>query len=329
MTGLRSKSAVIGAFALIYLLWGSTYLAVALAVSALPPFLLMGTRSIAGGLVLFAGARIAGHPATSVRIWARAAVCGLLLFVACHGTLAYVQQRVPSGIAAVLLATIPFWMAFLNAVLAGGDRPTARQLLLLVPGFAGVALIVLRHAETGTRAYDASDLLLAVGGACAWALGSILSKRWSPPESTVAFCGMALITGGVALMAISAVLGEPASFDIGAVPATAIGGWFYLTIAGTIVAFAAYVWLLKRVSPTLVATYTFVNPIIAVALGWAVLGERLNGTMALGALLVIGSVIGLLASPVRSRSGCGAQSFPTKPKASATNSGRPVPPTAH
>jgi drug/metabolite transporter (DMT)-like permease len=297
-----SKLAIAGAFALIYLVWGSTYLAVALAVTSLPPFLLMGTRSVVGGLVLFAAARLYGRPAMSGRTWARAAICGVLLFVVCHGTLAYAQQRVPSGIAAVLLATIPFWMALLNAILPGADRPTPRQLGLLVPGFLGVGLIVLRQADASVMAGDAADLLLVLGGALAWALGSILSKRWSPPESTVAFSGMALLAGGVALLIVSTVRREPASFDLGTVSVAALGGWAYLTVAGTIVTFAAYVWLLKRVSPTLVATYTFVNPIIAVALGWAVLGERLSGAMALGAVLVIGCVVGLLAGEPRPRS---------------------------
>jgi len=302
MTRSGSKLAITGAFALIYLVWGSTYLAVAVAVTSLPPFLLMGTRSVVGGLVLLLGARLCGQPAMSARTWAGAAICGVLLFVACHGGLAYAQQRVPSGIAAVLLATIPFWIALLNALLPGTERPLARQLWLLVPGLLGVGLIVLRQTDAKVLSWGALDLVLVLGGALAWALGSILSKRWSPPQSTVAFSGIALLAGGVALLAVSSVRRELASFDVGAVSAVALGGWAYLTVAGTIVTFAAYVWLLKRVSPTLVATYTFVNPIIAVALGWAVLGERLSATMALGAVLVIGSVVSLLASEARARS---------------------------
>ncbi len=296
------RAAVIGAFGAIYLLWGSTYLAVALALASVPPFLLMGARSIVGGLALLVAARASGASAASGHTWVRATVCGLLLFVTCHGTLACAQQHVPSGLAAVVLATIPLWIALINAIVPGGETPTSRQLCLLAPGFIGVALIVSRQADAGSEAAVSGDLALLVGAAASWALGTILSERWSTSETAVAFSGMELTAGGTILLIISAMLGEPASFKLQAISAAALAGWVYLTVAGTIVAFAAYIWLLKQVSPTLVATYTFVNPIIAVLLGWAVLGERLNGVMAVGAVLVIGSVVGLLGARGSNRS---------------------------
>jgi drug/metabolite transporter (DMT)-like permease len=294
MMRAESRLAVIAAFALVYLVWGSTYLAVALAVHSIPPFLLMGGRSVVGGTALFVGARLAGSPPVSVADWGRATVYGVLFFVTCHGFLAYAQQHVPSGLAAILLATIPFWIALFSAVVPGGDKPSIRQLLLLAPGFSGVAIIVLSDSDLASARSNLRDLLLLVVAAASWALGSILSKRWSPPDEAAAYSGMELMTGGIVLLIASTLLGEPASFEPAEVSPAALGGWAYLTVAGTIVTFAAYIWLLKRVSPTLVATYTFVNPVVAVLLGWAVLGERLGGMMVVGAVLVVGSVIGLL-----------------------------------
>jgi drug/metabolite transporter (DMT)-like permease len=295
----NSRWPVIGAFALIYLVWGSTYLSVALALDSIPPFLLMGSRSIFGGLVLVIGARLGGSPAASPADWARASVCGVLFFVGCHGVLAYAQQYVASGIAALLLATIPFWIALLDAVLPGDNRSSLWQILFLIPGFAGVGLIVM--SQMGSESSDAGHLIFLLGAAASWALGTILSRRWSPREIAVEYSGMELIGGGTLLLVISALRREPAAFNIEAISAKAFAGWLYLTVAGTIVTFAAYVWLLKRVSPKLVATYAFVNPVVAVVLGWAALGEKPSGAILLGAALVIGSVVGVLWTGRRER----------------------------
>lgn len=293
MTAPRPNLRIIGAFAVIYLAWGSTYLSVALALDAMPPFFLMGTRSVAGGLVLLAGAAVSGSAITSARQWLRASVCGLLLFVGCHGVLAYAQQHVPSSLAAIMLATIPFWIGLVNTIVPGAERMRPRQLCLLVPGFAGVALVVLSQAEGNSGRWFTGDLLALLGSAASWAVGTVLSQRWSPKDAAVAFSGMELIAGGLVLLIISVLLGEPANLRAPSI--VALAGWTYLTFVGTVAAFATYIWLLQQVSPTLVATYTFVNPMIAVFLGWAVLGERLTGTMGIGAVLVLVSVIALLA----------------------------------
>jgi drug/metabolite transporter (DMT)-like permease len=293
-----AKAAVPAAFAVIYLVWGGTYLAVALALGSIPPFLLMGSRSVVAGALLLAAAWFSGRTvkrATSLR----AALCGVLLFVGCHGTLAYAQQRVPSGLAAVLLATIPFWIAMIGALVPGGQRPGLKQLSLLAAGLAGVALVVMGRSDGSPGATAYTDIALLVGAAFSWAVGTILSERWSPKDREVAFSGIALLAGGAVLVLTSAWRGELSSFHVDHVSGTAAAAWAYLTLAGTVLAFAAYTWLLKQVAPALVATYTFVNPLIALLLGWAVLGEQVGITMALGALLVIASVGGLLVTRQR------------------------------
>ncbi|MGK9231964.1 EamA family transporter [Inquilinus limosus] len=278
------------AFAAIYLVWGSTYLAIALALPAIPPFTLMGSRSLAGGLVLFGLARARGaRPGR--RDWLAGAACGLLFFVGCHGVLAVAEQRVPSGLASILLATIPFWTALIGLVLPLEKPTRPRTLLLLVPGFAGVALIAWRELAGAGPAL--ADMLMLLGAAMSWALGSVVSERQSEVPAA-ALSGMALISGGLVLLGLAAATGEWRRVDpagLAGVPGLA---WAHLMLLGTIVTFGAYVWLLERVSPPLVATYTFVNPIVAVALGWAVLGEAATLEMLAGGALVLGSLVALL-----------------------------------
>lgn len=291
---------VIAAFSAIYLLWGSTYLAVAVALHSLPPFFLMGSRSVAGGLILLACVKLNGGSTGTLKSWLFATVCGLFFFVGCHGVLAYAQQRVPSGLAAVLLATIPFWIVVLKAVLPGHARPKLKLLAVLCPGLVGVGLIAWPEVGVKSSGPLAGDVVLLVGASASWAVGTILSERYAGSASRVALSGMELTAGGAVLLVLSALLEEPSSLDVASIPAPSLAAWGYLVIAGTVVSFAAYIWLLKQVPPTLVATYTFVNPIIAVLLGWGVLVERPSLWMIAGAALVVGSVAALLAADHRS-----------------------------
>ena len=292
----RYTLGIMAGFAAIYLIWGSTYLAVALALKSLPPFFLMGSRSVVGGLVLLLWVVLRRKSLGSLSSWRTATVCGFFFFIGCHGVLAYAQQHAPSGLAAVLLATIPFWIVGLKTALPGAERPQVKTLLLLLPGLAGVGLIAWRQLAVNSSGARPIDILLLLGASASWAVGTILSKRYPGAASPVGLSGMELLTGGVALLAFSFALGEPGQLDIANITLPSLAAWAYLTFAGTVVGFAAYVWLLKQVSSTLVATYTFVNPIIAVLLGWLVLGEQPSGWMIAGAALVIGSVAGVLLS---------------------------------
>ncbi len=238
---------ILAAFAAIYVLWGSTYLAVAVAVTSIPPFLLMGSRSLAGGLILFLYAKRNGS-SSPVGSWLIAGACGLLFFVGCHGVLAFAQQRVPSGVAAIILATIPFWIALIGFVIPAEKPVRPWTLVFLVPGLAGVALIAWRQLAVGQAALQLSDILLLLASSFSWALGSVLSERHSSQEtSAVALSGMALIVGGAALLVLSAGLGEIRLSGLAAPSAASLLAWAYLTLAGTVVAFASYVWLLERI----------------------------------------------------------------------------------
>jgi drug/metabolite transporter (DMT)-like permease len=283
----------VAAFAAIYIVWGSTYLAVTVALSSIPPFLLMGSRSVVGGLILFALGQRKGTPIPA-SLWLAAGISGLLLFLGCHGVMAYAQQRVPSGITAIIMATMPFFIAILGFILPARQKPARlRTLALLLPGMAGVALIAWN--ETAGVGIRLLDLGLLLGASSSWALGSIILERNSASEvSAFATSGIALTVGGIALLGVSAMAGEFQRFAFASLSVGSALGWSYLVLAGTVITFGSYVWLLERVSPPLVATYTFVNPIIAVLLGWALLGEHFTPATLIGGALVVTAIIGLL-----------------------------------
>ena len=290
----RADLRILAAFAATYIFWGGTFLAVAVALPSIPPFLLMGSRSLAGGVILFAYAKYRGAR-TPAPLWLIAGGCGLLLFVGCHGVMAFAQQRVPSGVTAIILATIPFWIAIIGFVIPSKKPPRLLTLALLIPGLAGVALIAWEQVTSGVAGSRLVDIALLLGASFSWALGSLLLERNTSRENcAITMSGMALIVGGIALVSISVAAGEFQHFQLQGLSMASAVGWLYLLIAGTILAFGSYVWLLERVSPTLVATYTFVNPIIAVLLGWAILGEPFSLSALAGGALVVISIIGLL-----------------------------------
>lgn len=279
---------VVAAFAAVYILWGSTYLAVALGVQSIPPLVLMGSRSAIAGVVLLAFEQFRRPRPLGVGAWATAAGGGILLFVGCHGTLAYAQQHVPSGLAAIVLATIPFWIVLLNLLAPGARRPGIWAIVALVPGLFGVALIALRGVQASI---DPRMILLLAGSAFSWAAGSLVSQHQGTSISALALSGMQLVCGGVVLLILAALVGELRHFSPADITIVSWAGLAYLTFAGSVIGFTAYVWLLDHAPGPLVATYTFVNPIIAVILGWALLGERLSPQLLIGAVLVIGSVV--------------------------------------
>ncbi|MGF6428102.1 MULTISPECIES: EamA family transporter [Bradyrhizobium] len=285
---MSKRLLIVGAFAAIYLLWGSTYFAIALGLKSIPPFLLMGLRSLGGGLILIA-LNVADVTRVSRWNWLTAALCGVLFFVGCHGVLAYAQQSVPSGIAAIMLATIPFWVLLIDFLYPQTRRPATMTLAALLPGLAGVAIVAWQSAGQGH--FSILPILLLLAAAFSWAVGTVLSRRTSDHGSPTLSSGMQLSIGGAVLFAISLASGELEGFSPRDVSAPSLAAVIYLAIAGSVIGFTAFRWLLDNVSTFMVSTYIFVNPIIAVLLGTLFLGEPFSVTMLFGALLVIASVI--------------------------------------
>jgi drug/metabolite transporter (DMT)-like permease len=294
-SGFIARAQLVAAFAAIYVIWGSTYLAVALGLQSIPPLLLMGARSFAAGVILLAIEQVrrqsGGSGLSFGRAWATAAVSGLLLIVGGQGALAYAQQYVPSGLAAVMLATVPFWIVLLNMSASSDHRARMLTLAGLLPGLAGVALIAWPQDSRATTAVDPWMIALLLASAFFWAAGSVVSQRLQSSNSAVALSGMQLVCGGAALIVGSAVTGELGGFSAYNVSTLSWAGLSYLIGAGSVVTFTAFIWLLDNAPGALVTTYTFVNPIIAVILGWRFLGERPTPQMLAGTVLVIVSVI--------------------------------------
>ncbi len=274
------------ALALVYLVWGSTFLAIRYAVETIPPFLLMGVRSLLAGLALYAWARVRGAEAPRRREWVPAAVVGALLFLGCHGTLAWAERRVASGVAAVVLATIPFWMALLDWVAAGGPRPAAPVWAGLASGMVGLA-VLLRPEDFAPGRADLGGLAALLGSAFAWAAGSIAARRLALPRSILLAAGMQLIAGGLLVLGVSVASGEAAGFAPDSVAPRSILALLYLVVLGSVVTFTAYVWLLRVSTPARAGSCAFVNPLVAVLVGSTVGAEPLSWRTGLAASLIV------------------------------------------
>ena len=272
------------ALATIYVVWGSTFLAIAIVVRDLPPFFSMALRHLAAGALVFAWvmARRQEREPLGWKQWRAAFVFGGSLFLLGHGLLAWAQQEVPSGIAALLVGTIPLWFALLARIFLG-ERLGGRALAGLALGFAGLFLLVDPSGEQGAEPIGALAIVL---GALGWVAGSIYSQRSPLPKDTLLAAAMGMLAGGTLFLAVSAVRGEfdDARFTTDALLATA-----YMVVVGSLIGFSAYVWLLKTVPASTVSTYAYVNPVIAVALGWAFNDEAITGrTLLAGAAIVVG-----------------------------------------
>jgi drug/metabolite transporter (DMT)-like permease len=283
---------VLGAFLLIYVIWGSNFLAIRYAIETVPPFLLMGVRSMLAGICLYLWARLRSADPPTLAHWRAAAVVGVLLFLGCHGLLAWAQGRVASGVAALGMATLPLWMTLLDWLWAGAPRPGLPVWLGLALGLFGLAVLIGPGSWSG--AVDTTGLLVIQASGFAWALGSIKARRSHLPGSVVLSTGMQLMAGGAALLLVALVSGEVARFDLQGVSLRSALGFAYMVGAASIIAFTAYVWLLRVSTPSRVASYAFVNPLVAVLLGAAVGGEPLTARTALAAVLILAAVAAIL-----------------------------------
>jgi drug/metabolite transporter (DMT)-like permease len=281
--------AIWSALIAVYLIWGSTYLAIRYAVETTPPFLMAGIRFIISGGCLYLARRISGDAPPEPTEWRNAAIIGTFLLVGGNGGVVWAEQFVPSSLAALLVATVPLWMVLIDALRPGGLRPGFTAASGIIIGFAGVILLIGFHAkhESLLNIYGALALVLA---SLFWAVGSLYGRHAALPPSPLLGTGMEMLSGGAVLIAMACTLGEWKSFDPAAVSLRSALALVYLTIVGA-GAFVAYVWLL-RVAPTpLVATYAYVNPLVAVLLGYFWAHEAITVRTLLAATLIVGSVI--------------------------------------
>lgn len=280
---------VIGAFAAIYLIWGSTYLGIRFALETLPPLLIGGSRFIFAGAVLYVLARRQGAAPPTLSQWRSAVVLGFILFLLNNGALMWAETRVSSGMAALLIATVPLWMVLIGWLLFRGRRPGGQVFIGLFTGLVGIILLV--GPDQAGEQVDLLGALVLIFAAFAWALGSLLSQRMDRPASPLLGAGMNLLTGSVILMIVSAITGEWAALDLTAVSLKSVLSVVYLGIFGSIIGFGSYMWLLAHAPADRVATYAYVNPVVAVFLGWAFAGEALTPQTLIAAAIIVAAVV--------------------------------------
>jgi drug/metabolite transporter (DMT)-like permease len=285
------------AFAIIYLVWGSTFLAIRVGVREVPPFLLAGMRFFAAGIVLYAWMRLRGTPSPTRREWASASILAVCIFVLDYGLLFWAEKRVPSGIAAVMLATIPVFMTLAEILFLRTQKLTLRLGVALLIGIGGVMVLVSKSASLRQEPIDPHGALALIVAAISWSVAAALSRKLLLPESKVMSSGAQMLAGGIFLTLAAAVFGEFKSFHASAVSTRAWLALAYLIVAGSIIGFTAYVWLLHHESPTKVGTYAYVNPVVAVLLGYFFGGEGLGVRTITGTVLVLVSVIVITTTP--------------------------------
>lgn len=290
-TGRPARWRILFAFAIIYFFWGSTYLFIRVGVREVPPFLLAAARFTVAGLALYGWMRFKGTRSPALREWAAACLLGTLMFLIDYGSLFWAEQRVPSGVCAVVLATTPVFITLLEIIFLRTQRLTIRLGFGLLIGIVGVAVLMIRSVSLGEAAIDRGGAIALTVASLGWSAGTIISRRLPLPSSKVMSAGAQMLAGGIQLFMLSAVAGEFSGFRLQNVSGRAWFALVYLIVAGSLIGFTAYVWLLHYESPTKVGTFAYVNPLVAVAVGYLVGGETVGPRTILGTLLIVVSVV--------------------------------------
>lgn len=292
MSNASFRAKQIVAFAAVYLVWGSTFLAIRFAIDSLPGFTMAAARFLLAGSLFLAWARFKGQPWPTARQWREAFVIGGLLLLAGNGGVVWAEQHLATGLTALLIATEPVWVAVLLWLTSRRERPQPRTVAGVLLGFAGAAVL----AAPGVPGLNGDRVplfpaLITVLAALGWAAGSLYTRRADVPRSVPQSAGLQMLAGGLLLAVAGGATGEWRSFQPSEASAASWWALAYLVVFGSLIGFTAYSWLLRTTAPTLVATYAFVNPVVAVFLGWLVAGEPVGWRTLVASLLVVVSVV--------------------------------------
>ncbi len=290
MTAHVSRAKLIAAFAAIYFIWGSTYLFIKFAIESIPPFMVGALRFWLAAIILYVWARMSSGIKPGARHWRDGLVLGVFLLGVGNGCVVWAQQHIASGIAALIVAIVPLLVVLIEWLRPSGRRPATAALLGVLIGLAGMALLIGPSAFAGAGDVDPIGSLVLLIGSISWSAATVFGKRASVPPSPLLASAIQLFGGAMALTVVSVLTGEPGRIVLADVP---LRGWLsiaYLTIFGSIVAFSAYSWLLRVASPTRISTYAYVNPIVAMLLGWAVAGEEMSARVLIAAAIVLAGV---------------------------------------
>jgi drug/metabolite transporter (DMT)-like permease len=286
-----SIPALVAGFASIYIIWGSTYIAIKFAVETLPPYLMAGTRFLTAGALLWIALALRGAaPRPTWRQFRAAAFIGMILLAGSNGFVTWSEQWAPSAIAALIIGTVPLWMVLLDWMLNRRSTPSLHVFLGLAVGFSGVALLTSQNmqGEQAVAVWPIAGLLFAC---VLWAYGSLRSRRVDQGASLMVASAMQMVGGGACMIVLGTIFGEWGRVDIDAVTAKSVLSWSYLIVFGSLIGFTSYVWLLRHASPTAVSTYAYVNPIVAVFLGWSLGNEPITAMTLLAGTMIVGAVV--------------------------------------
>ena len=307
MTTLNKKTLIWIALIAVYLIWGSTYLAIRYVVETIPPFIGMGMRFISAGIVLYIWRVSKGDSVPTRKQWRDTGIIGLLLLVGGNGIVSWAEQFVPSGIAALLISTMPIWMVIIESLRRGGEKPKVKTVIGLILGFSGVALMIgPGELSNEIGKLHPLGLIALPTAALLWSLGSVYSKSADLPSSSLMTTSAEMLIGSAGLFLVGTLRGEWSIFNFAAVTNESWAGLLYLAIVGSLGGFVAYAYLLKNAPISLVSTYAYVNPVIALLLGAWIAQESLDGRTIIAAVIILGAVILITTGEGRSK--------PTQPK---------------
>jgi drug/metabolite transporter (DMT)-like permease len=281
-----SRQKLIAAFASLYFVWGSTYLGIRFAIETIPPLLMAGIRFLIAGSLMYFWGVLRGHERPTRAHWKTAAIIGLMLLLVGNGGLSWSEQLIPSGVAALIVAVSPLWFVLLEWI-HGGVKPTAGVVLGLFLGTLGIVVLIDPANLVGGLSVDIVGALVLLGSSICWAVGSIYSRRASLPAIAN---GMEMLMGGVGLLVVGTLTGEWSSFHPSAITMRSVLAVGYLIVFGSIIGFSSFVYVLHSTTPARASTYAYVNPIVAVLIGWSIGGETLGGRILLAAALIIAAV---------------------------------------
>ena len=288
---LAMRARLLAAFAAVYLIWGSTYLAIRFAVETLPPLLMAGVRFLIAGAILLLWARLRdGSPGPTRRDWITGLFGGALLLLGGNGAVVWAEQRVPSGIAALLVAVVPLWMVLLDWLRAGGRRPAALVFAGLGLGLVGLGLLVGPDALRAGNGVDPAGAAVLMAGSLSWAVGSLYTKGAPRPSSANIGSGTQMLAGGLCLLVVALLRGEGSQLDLAHASARSLIGFAYLVTFGSLIGFTAYYYLLSHTTAARAATYAYVNPVVAVLLGWAFASEPITSRTLVAAAVILAGV---------------------------------------
>jgi drug/metabolite transporter (DMT)-like permease len=285
-----SRAQIAAAFASIYIIWGSTYLAIRYAIQTIPPFLMGATRFLISGALLYAWAQYRGAQKPTSLHWRNAVIAGGFLLLGGNGAVMWAEQVVPSGLTALLVSILPFWLVIIEWVRPPRTRPNAAVLIGLILGFIGIVVLVGPGNVGGHGDISPVGATVLILGSLSWAIGSFWSRDAQLPESGLLTTGMEMLGGGLLLLVVGALTREFSHLNLHAVSRASAIGLVYLIVFGSLLGFTSYIWLLDKVSPARLGTYAYVNPIVAVLLGWAIAGETLSVRTGIAAAIVICAV---------------------------------------